>query len=369
MIGDIVNRINALYCKRLDNIRSLSDMSYDLNLVHPYLDKSANLSYDEKKEIENKWGVIIPYLKRGYAFYKALKVIDKFDSNYLPASYYSPIVEDTLNPIRFKYNLSHKGLSELFYREIVKFPYSVLRSFNGIYFDRLYRPLTPNEASKILLSHLGEPLLYKPALGTCQGKGIIILNDNNITDLADDIKLEKTNKLFDDFIIQEFVPQSPATKEFNPTSLNCMRITTLNLNGEISICSRAIKFGPKDSLVDNIGTGKRGVAVGLTPNGTLMDFGFYGNGEKTSSHNGIVFGGMKIPNFEGVINKAKELHSVNTGCKLIGWDLAVDSNGDVVLIEGNTVCPSISFEQMATGPIFGNRTEEVIDYIANRIKR
>lgn len=45
--------------------------------------------------------------------------------------------------------------------------------------------------------------------------------------------------------------------------------------------------------------------------------------------------------------------------------MALDKDGDPVLIEGNTVYPGISLEQMCSGPIFGNRTDEVIDYLIN----
>lgn len=366
MIGNFVDYINKVYRHRLGNLRSLEDMNYDLRLVNPYLKYAKALSEDEKIEISHKWGEIIPYLKRGYDFYRALKVLDRFSPDYLPASYYYPTVECALNPIPIKDALSHKSLSQLLYNGIVKFPHTVLRTFNGIYFDYLYHPITPKIASEILKSENDE-LLYKPAVSTCQGKDIKLLNQKEIVELADKIQRESVRTKIPEFVIQRVVQQSSETKIFNPSSLNCMRITTLNLNGEISVCSCAIKCGPANSIVDNIGTGKRGVAVGIKKDGSLYAHGFYGNGEKATSHNGVEFEGKRIKNFDKIIEKATELHSVNPVCKLIGWDLALDVGGDVVLIEGNTVCPSISFEQMATGPIFGSRTDEVIEYIKHQI--
>lgn len=327
-----------------------------------YILGTEDLTREEKESIADKWGKVIPYLDRGYIFYQAMKTLDKFSSDYLPASYYSPIIEDTLNPLRSKLSLSHKSLTEIIYGGIVKFPDTILRSFNGIYFNNELRPLTKDVAASILDSCRGEALLYKPALATCQGKGISIIDSSNWDHIVEMTGFG-TNLPVSDFVIQRFVDQSPFTKRFNPSSLNCMRITTLNLNGKVSVCSRAIKFGPVNSIVDNIGTGKRGIAVGLLEDGSLCEYGFYGNGEKGYSHNDVIFKGNIIPNFNKVLETAKRLHSVNSECKLIGWDLALDSNNDVVLIEGNTVCPSISFEQMATGPIFGERTDEVINYI------
>lgn len=362
MLGKIVKIIKELYQKRLDRIRCLSDMAYDHNLVSPYLSSARELSAVEKKEIANKWGEIIPYLERGYEFYKALIVLDKFSPDYLPASYYSPIIENTLNPIRYKIGLSHKSMSQLLYSGIVDFPQTILRSYNGILFDEAYNPITVNRAVDILKSEHNS-LLYKPALLTAQGKGISILSETEIQKFCKNLHNSDMPYIDSDFIIQRLVEQSPDTKKFNSSSLNCLRITTLNLNGYITVCTRAIKCGPINSIVDNIGTGKRGVAVGIHEDGFLHDYGFYGNGEKTKSHNNVTFEGNRIPNFDNILEKAKELHSVNSSCKLIGWDLALDKYNKVVLIEGNTVCPSISFEQMATGPVFGERTDEVIDYV------
>lgn len=366
MLHEIITKINSLYEKRCNNLRSLEDMRYDNRLINPYLKNAPMLNKEEKHRIKERWGRIIPYLSRGYDFFRGVKALRGFSADYLPASYYFPIVECTLNPLSVKNTLSHKSLSQLIYNDIVEFPYTVIRQFQGLYFDCNYNPLTPEKASEIVMTE-SEPLLYKPSLSTCQGKGIYVMDSDQKQKLINNINkgiIPSSN----DFVIQRFVKQSPQTSIFNPSSLNCMRITTLNLNGEISVCSRALKCGPTDSIVDNIGTGKRGVAVGISEDGSLDAFGFYGNGEMTTSHNGVSFKDRKIDNFNQIIEKAKELHSVNSGCKLIGWDLALNADNKVVLIEGNTVCPSISFEQMATGPILGERVDEVIEFIYDNIK-
>lgn len=359
MLGKLVEIANNLFDKRCGNLRSLADMKYDRNLVSPYLDQAPPLSEGEKNEIRARWGSIIPYLNRGYDFYRALKYLNGFSADYLPASYYYPIVECTLNPKPVKDKLSHKSISELLYKDIVKFPYTIVRRFNGVYFDAQFNPLTPDEASQLIGAE-AQSFLYKPSTSTCQGKGIELIDGGRRDELSSAIR---SGKIVVDFVAQRFVSQSDDTKVFNPSSLNCMRITTLNLNGQITVCSRALKCGPTNSIVDNIGTGKRGVAVGIDENGFLQPYGFYGNGERAESHNGVYFKGRKIEGFDRVLSKAIDLHSVNPVCKLIGWDLALDAQREVVLIEGNTVCPSISFEQMATGPIFGDRVGEVVEFV------
>lgn len=369
MIGELVNKINRRYQKRLDNIVSMTNVEYDENFIQPYLIGGNDLTEDEINKIKIKWGGVIPYLKRGFRYFKALKELDRFSPDYLPSSYYFPIVETALNPKEHKFELSHKSLTDYLYKGIAKFPDTVVRKYNGMYFDGYQTPLSPKRAAELLRAD-EDNLIFKPAQFTVQGMGIEILTPERKTEMAALIEMENFAGWSDgDFVIQRLVPQSNATKKFNPSSLNTMRITTLNLNGKISVCSRGIKLGPIGSVVDNIGTGKKGVLVGLTEEGELMAHGFYGSGEKATSHNGVTFMGNKIPNFHKVIEVAKELHSVNSMSKIIGWDLALDENNNVVLIEGNAAHPGIGVEQMATGPIFGKRTDEVIEYVKDTLNR
>lgn len=138
---------------------------------------------------------------------------------------------------------------------------------------------------------------------------------------------------------------------------------TYNVNNKVTVGSRAIKCGSKDAVVDNIGNGKRGVIIGIKRDGSLCDSGFFENGEETENHNNVIFAGKKINHFHRVVDAAISLHSNLDKCKIVGWDIALDSNNDPVLIEGNVIYPGISLEQMCSGPIFSNRTDEVVEYV------
>lgn len=138
-----------------------------------------------------------------------------------------------------------------------------------------------------------------------------------------------------------------------------MRITTLLLNGNVSICSAAIRCGKAGSLVDNVGAG--GAIIGIRENGALHPYGF--NHEGMTSKNGeFVFDGFSIPNYDKVIKFALDAHSFIPNIRLAGWDICLDSNNQPKLIEVNTSWPGIFYEQLCTGPIFGGRTDEVLDF-------
>ena len=173
-------------------------------------------------------------------------------------------------------------------------------------------------------------------------------------------------KSFDsDFIIQKIVKQSAETALFNPSSLNTMRISTLFLNGEFTICTAMIKFGQPNKIVDNIGSG--GCCVGINDDGTLMNHGFNHQYDKIDSWNGIPFKGHKITNFENVIETARKAHLCIPQCKFVGWDFAIDENGNVLLIEANLIWPGLFFAQMANGkPALRGRENEVLEYVSSQ---
>lgn len=364
MLSQLKNFVTDTFDTVVAGHRSRTEAKYDRLNVSSYLREGATLTSEERRMIQERWGKIVRCIRRGYDFYRGLKVLDCFNQDYLPSSYFFPYIEGILNPERWKHQLSHKSMIEIAYGVGVRHPRTILRTFGGVFLGEDYMPLRLEEAVSVIRG-ADTPLLYKPSTESEQGAGVRLINPGEFDDLYKEVA---SGGIFDsnaDFVLQEPVEQSKYTSVFNSTSLNCMRITTLNLNGQVSVCSRAIKCGPKDSVVDNIGSGKRGVIVGIRPDGRLCDTGFYGNGERASGHNGVQFRGVKIANFHKVVEAAICLHEYVRHCKIIGWDIALDSNDEPVLIEGNVVYPGVSFEQMCSGPIFGDRTEEVIAYISD----
>ena len=347
--------------KALATHRSREQAKYDMQ----HMPATVPLSKAEKSIIRYKWGGVITYYSRGYNFFSGIKAISGFNPDYVPSCYFFPYIEGKLNPASHKYLLAHKSLTEKIYGSGISHPVTLVRTYGGLIMDHDYNPITKQEAIDII-SRASRPLLYKPSAGSEQGAGIRLIFPDDIKEISSIVSLSGNGC---DYVIQELVEQSEDTKIFNPSSLNCFRITTLNLNGRVTVGSIALKCGPEKSVVDNIGSGKRGVIVGVSENGDVSANGFYGNGETAVSHNGVKFDGKKIKNISKVISAAKELHRYVESCKIIGWDIALDSEEKPVLIEGNTVYPGISLEQMCSGPIFQDRTDEVIDFLKSQKKK
>ena len=49
--------------------------------------------------------------------------------------------------------------------------------------------------------------------------------------------------------------------------------------------------------------------------------------------------------------------------RLISWDFAIDENGEPMLIEMNISYGELDFHQLCNGPIFGDKTEDVLNEV------
>ena len=54
---------------------------------------------------------------------------------------------------------------------------------------------------------------------------------------------------------------------------------------------------------------------------------------------------------------------------MASWDLAIDKNGEPVLIEVNLMYQGIGFLQINNGPLFGDYTEDILDRCIKRKRR
>lgn len=314
----------------------------------------CRLNSSEKKMIYDTWGKIIPSpLSIGYSFYEMVKAVTDFSPNFLPSSYYMPYIFNALNTKSGLKVLGHKGLQKVLFKECLQ-PKTIIACISGIYYDSDYNKISKTDAVNILTAYDGD-MIFKPATDSSMGQGVRLISPRNFT--------ESILSTSSDFIIQARLKQSPFMAALNESSLNCMRLTSININGKVSIESRVVKIGAKGSVVDNIGGGSGGLMVGISTEGILADMGFRIDCTKVKSCNDFDFGGKAIPNFHKAASMVMELHSQRDSMGIIGWDIALDLENNPVLIEANSYWPGITMEQLASGPIFAERTDEVIEYI------
>lgn len=321
--------------------------------------KKCRLTKQEKWEIKTLYGHIVPYyiIRLGYSFYEMTKALGDFNPYYLPSAYYMPYIFESLNLNSGLKVLGHKSLQALLFKEANQ-PKTVVSRISGVFYDNQFNQLTHQEAVEIIRQQTSDMIL-KPATDSSMGRGIRLIKS---TDRDLDSLLVSLN----DLIVQTKLRQSAKMSELNVSSLNCMRITTLNINNRVSATNRVVKIGAKGSIVDNIGAGSGGMMLGITEDGMVFPYGYRVDGSRVVLRDKLGTDLFWIPNFDSVIAQVLKWHKKIGSMGIIGWDIALDDKDHPVLIEANTYWPGITIEQIAAGPIFGDRTEEVIKFIKGK---
>lgn len=318
---------------------------------------SPQLTMDEREKLKSYWK---KYVKEDIplTYYELIKGIDKFDTDYISHSIYFTYMLPILNPRAEAYALANKGIYSFYFSDVYR-PTEVIKNIHGNFYDENNKLCTKEDAVTAILEYK-KKVVIKPSIDSSQGRNVIILSDY----LRNDI-LEIFNKYSKDFVVQELIKQSEQTAKFNPTSLNTFRITTLLLNGKFSCLSIIFRCGGLNSIVDNVNAG--GIMIGVYSDGKLYDYGFSKKeGKRAMSYNGLRFSEYRIDNFSQILDFAHTLHLRLPFCSIVGWDIALDYNNRPIMVEVNLKGPSIDVEQMCSGPTFGNRLQEVLDYVFNK---
>lgn len=285
-------------------------------------------------------------------------VSDKYISMDLYYFYIIPC----LNRREFVRAYADKNNYSLFFRGVNQ-PETVVKNRNGIFYDDEERVIDFNTASNLCQSiGEGRRLIIKPTIDTGEGKGVFLVNES---DVASDFKRYKK-----DFMVQCCVAQNNELAKLNPTSLNTLRIMTYrDTNGNVHHLKdkTVLRVGAKGSIRDNAGSG--GGICQVFDDGTVNDRVIHNKSLIVESFKNLHGSeNFIVPCLAEALSFAERLHCRLPYFDFVGWDIAVDSNNQPVLIEFNLPC-EIGFQE-AVGPMFVEDLDEIMERISKvrRIK-
>ena len=283
---------------------------------------------------------------------------EKFDPRYIPNDLWVSKIVPHFNSLLFAQGFQDKCLHNLLFPGI-KRPESLVKNVNGIFYDDELNLMTREQAKQVLMSY-PERFIVKPSVGSSQGRGIQFFNGPELTD-------DKVEALFSqyknkNFVIQKLVKQHPDMAKFHEKSLNTVRVITFLYKNQVLVLSAVVRIGGGDSEVDNVSRG--GYQCNILPDGHLEKMAYTRMGGKRvfveKDDKGLVFGEQVIPSFDKIIEAVKKQASRTGHFRIVGWDIAVDAEGDPVFIEYNC---NPGQNQMTSGPSFGDLTTEVLDEV------
>ena len=246
----------------------------------------------------------------------------------------------------------------------IKHPPTLIRKIHGLYLDHDFAPISKAQAVDKLFENLDPGVVVKISRASSGGKGVRFLGKGSTKeDISAALDVDP------DVAVQLVMQQHPEMAKMNASSVNTIRIICIILDGESIPLSAVVRIGNSGSRVDNFSSG--GVGCGVKPDGHLNNCGYTQKGERYDVHpNGFVFREGFVPNFDKALEAVKRCHMHVPMFGVASWDIAIDTDGEPVLIEYNVGGAGIDIHQYNNGPLYGKYRERIIaDAFKNYAKR
>lgn len=316
------------------------------------IDKSFKLTKEQKKQIRDFWKPYCKVSTKWTQYYAAKN--GQFDPRYLPNDLYFTKIDQHFNSRKLGYGFNDKNYYSLIFPDTLQ-PKVLVRKIGCLIYSEDYELIDIDAAMKIIKSE--NEVIVKPTQETGSGRGISFLKTNEFEDEIRSLLLNDNEK---NYIIQSIVCQHHQLASIYPKALNTVRVTTLMMEDGVHILSAILRMGSGDSRVDNASNG--GISVGINSDGYLNDYGhiLYSGNQIDRHPDGFIFKGFKVPEFDKIKEQVQRLAQYTGNFRLVSWDMTVDKDGNVILIEANMRKGGIAIHQFNNGPLFGDLTERVL---------
>lgn len=152
--------------------------------------------------------------------------------------------------------------------------------------------------------------------------------------LADYIEHELQGLRGTDYVMEEYVEQHPVLAEFNPSSLNTVRVWIgRSTQGEARVIGIYLRVGMRGSLVDNRLSGGFGVEIDQASFTTGAAIPQDSGGEAFARHpdSGFDMSGIQLPFQAEVIALSKKVIDILPATRFVGLDIAFSRTGPVII--------------------------------------
>lgn len=318
--------------------------------------KNPNLDEEYKGKVTKYWKKY--GIKPNKNWYRIYSEKDEYiNPHYIPDDIWYKKIIPHFNTLIFAQAFQDKCLHNILVPG-VKRPVTVIKNIAGIFYDDELNLLTEEEAIKRCMN--SNRMIVKPSVGSGKGNGINFYNGFELTS-------ETTREMFKlygnkNFVVQEKMSQHKDMAAIYSGSLNTIRIVTFLFNNEVRILSAIVRIGSGGSEIDNVSQG--GYACKVNVDGRLDKLAVNRKAQWVDRHpDGTVFADVTVPCFDKLIETVKLAASKISHFRILGWDFAIDEQGEPVFIEYNVIPGQ---NQKTWGPTFGDITDDVLNDVFSK---
>lgn len=295
--------------------------------------KLIRLSDEYAKEILG-WKGFAPWL------YVYCAVNNCFKEGWIPDNYFAkvvlPVIDGGYGKVSDFRPLSRHLIGSEVFPDLGYF-------VNGLFFSKNYEVLNEEKLKDFLFKDYGF-LVFKTDK-SLQRKGFFLFEKESF-------EVGRIKKLGNG-VFQYFINQHPFFSEFMPASVSTIRITSYyDDNGIVSVKACYLRIGRAEEhnvkWVSNI-------VVPVDPEtGELNSTGFFMDFDSIDRHpdTHTVFAKRYIPSFNNCVSTVIKLHRQMPFARCIGWDLIVDKDNNVKVMEWNGYHTDIKVHEALQGPCF-----------------
>lgn len=165
-------------------------------------------------------------------------------------------------------------------------------------------------------------------------------------------------------LVEEVIEQWAEMAEFNPTSVNTLRIVTLLcVDGTAKVMTATLRCGNGDKCADNFH--HNGIASMIDiPTGVVTSTGVDMESRRYVLHpvSEKPFVGFKIPFWDKILATVTAAAQVVPTVRYVGWDVALGNDGRVIIVEGNSAAdPDVTQmpDQVGKWPLYKNELRKL----------
>lgn len=264
-----------------------------------------------------------------------------FREGWIPDNYYGAVVSPQLKG-------SHgaiSGLKSMSGRvfDSQKFP-DVAYSINGKLLDTSYRVLSDNQQIMGALFGSGDQIIFKMDHSS-RGDGVRFFDKKTWSSVC--------LSALGNGVFQQKIVQHPLFASFGSSAVATLRLTTLaDTTGQVTLRAAYVRLGANGDLQVMSASHIR-VPVDLK-SGRLDTLGYLSDWTTTVGHpaSGKCFANESIPSRRQSIDAVIALHQKVPFVACIGWDVAINEQGGVEIMEWNGEHNDIKFSEATQGPCF-----------------
>jgi len=292
----------------------------------------------------------------------------EWDYRYIPETIYYSFVEPSLNNKSFSKCFTDKNLSSLFLKGF-KCPEIIVSNIEEVFYGANLAVADMAEVRRAIMEE--KQIIIKPSTDSGGGKDVTrwrVIGENLVSNDVGSLTIEGLLVRYKkNFIIQRVIDQHPFYSRYNASSVNTVRMLTYRspVDEKIHVIHSVFRVGASGKVTDNQASG--GFACGVTKEGTLTGLAVDKKGNSYVEVNNVPLEkGLRLEKFDEISSTAIGAAGNFYYSRLLGFDLCVDKEGAVVIIEVNNINNEINFFQMLSGPLFGEFTEEIAGWCSQK---